>query len=49
MIIGMEIHGDVGHTCYDDGELTCVVAKLLLSPNGPDWQTLTAKTPRGLR
>lgn len=34
------IHGDVGHSCYDDdGQLSCVIGKMLLS-NGPDWRTL---------
>lgn len=33
------IHGDPGHSCYDeDGELTCVVGKML--GFGPSWREL---------
>jgi hypothetical protein len=43
----MLIHGDEGHSCYDgDGQLTCVIAKMLLS-NGPDWRELADATNAG--
>lgn len=37
------IHGDVGHSCYnEDGTVTCVVAKMLISGLGPSWRQLLA-------
>ena len=36
----MMIHGDDGHSCYDEnGELTCIIAKMLTS-DGPTWREL---------
>jgi len=35
-----ELHGDPGHSCYnEDGELSCVIAKFILF-NGPGWREL---------
>lgn len=37
----MLIHGDDGHSCYDaSGNLTCVIARMLLAAAGPGWQEM---------